>query len=537
MTRKIKVHFFGSFSVNSPDGTNLTPKSTKARGLLALLCEAKDMRRGRRWLAAMLWSDRGPSQASGSLRQALFEVRSALGKHSDVLRADRIDIWLEADDIETDLTTEGSPGREGREFLEGLDVRDEAFQEWAREARARYDPPFDEPLVSSRARSDANSLAIRAAPSSGGSPFERLAGTVIADEIARSLQDRLAAQRFAHPSEKEAYSLADVEVRCDVAEDHNRSVVFVRIESVKEGHILFSGHRSLNGTASDAISAETVDGLVHSAAAKMVHRLPRLMSLDRPEIAALGYSSAGISKLSAFTPEAFAEAQDCFERAYDADRSGVFLAWRAFVRMAQLVEGAGGNQAAWRDEVEELSRRVVEEAPDNGFALALIALTRVMLREPVAPSMQIAEDAIRQSGSALFARQTLAVAHSTIGNVKEAYTLSRSCQNAALEDDLAHVWNLYHALVCIASGRLEEARLAAAQAAEASPGFVAPRRQLVALCANAGDIVAARKYLSELSDLEHGFTLDRYLNDDRYPVITVRRAGLIESVRNAPLSD
>ncbi|MCJ7872777.1 hypothetical protein [Phaeobacter sp. J2-8] len=82
---------------------------------------------------------------------------------------------------------------------------------------------------------------------------------------------------------------------------------------------------------------------------------------------------------------------------------------------------------------------------------------------------------------------------------------------------------------------MTEARLAATRASEAAPGFIAPRRQLLALCANAGDMAGARKYLLQIKGLEPGFSLDRYLNDPEYPNLTLRKAGLIEPLRKFDL--
>ena len=535
MTKLFRVRFFGTFKVSAPDGSDVTPKGNKVRGLLALLCEADDMRRGRRWLAATLWSDRSADQANGSLRQALTDVRNALGKNSDVMAADRVDVWLDKERIETDLT-DASPFRtEGREFLEGLDIRDEAFNDWLRDARARYAAEgLAEPV---RPTGSSRSISIRAALSESGSPAARIAGLVIADEVAQTLENSLSAVRLSGRRRRGAMDSADVEVRCDVAEDGERSVVFLRIESSKDGRILFSGHRSLRGTASEAISAETVTGLVHSASSRLIHSLPRALKLDRPEVAALGYSSLGLSRLSTFTAEGFSDAHDHFEKAFETDRNSVFLAWRAFVRMAQLVEGVSGDRLAWIDEIEEATQKAVRDASGNGLTLALVSLTRIMLEDELEGPAQLAQQAIRMSGNSLFARQTLALAHSATGDVNRAYTLSRACQIADPADELGHLWSLYHALVCIAAGRLDEARLSAARSATLAPSFVAPRRQLVALCAHAGDLGAARSHLRELARLEADFTLDRYLSDDRYPNLTLRKAGLIKPLRDAPLED
>ena len=55
------------------------------------------------------------------------------------------------------------------------------------------------------------------------------------------------------------------------------------------------------------------------------------------------------------------------------------------------------------------------------------------------------------------------------------------------------------------------------------------------LCAHAGDIKGAQRYMRQIQALEPDFTLDRFLNDPAYPVPTLRRAGLISQLRKDEL--
>lgn len=535
MADQYEVRFYGGLTITNPEGRDVTPRGSKARGLLALLCEADEMRRGRRWLEGKLWSGRSQVQAAGSLRQTLTEVRQALHPDTDIFGADRLDVWLDANRIVTDLAP-GSPLRAAhRDLLEGLDVRDPEFEAWQQALLKRQIGSERPAAAMLNAHQALHTLSIRAAMSDAGSATERITGQIVADQVAKSLEERLSALRFASFERSRAAQSPDLEIRCDVAEDGARGVVFLRVESGRDGRTLFSGHRSVDGSASDIISSDVISGLVHSAASKIVHRLPAMIDLSRPEAAALGYSSLGMRKLARFDPAAFEDAQNYFQSAYDTNANGVYLAWRAFVRMAQLVEGGGGDHQSRLEEVAMLTRRSLEGARDNGLAVALVALTRIMLEDDLRAPAELAELAMQWNSNNMFARQTLAVAHSAVGDTAKAYEMSAACRNAGLEDELSHLWDLYHALVCISAGKLTEARLAATRASEAAPGFIAPRRQLLALCANAGDMAGARKYLLQIKGLEPGFSLDRYLNDPEYPNLTLRKAGLIEPLRKFDL--
>ncbi len=133
------IRLIGGFQVLDASGRDCTPRGAKSRALLAMLCQTPDRRRARRWLESKLWSDRGPEQASGSLRQALMELRKSLGDAAAGVLADRDGVSL--DNVQTDIETAPEDAalalRAGRDFLEGIDIVDPAFLEWLRGERQR----------------------------------------------------------------------------------------------------------------------------------------------------------------------------------------------------------------------------------------------------------------------------------------------------------------------------------------------------------------------------------------------------------------
>ena len=128
------MFLFGPFTVQGPDGADLTPKSRKSRAILAMLAVAPRGSRSRVWLRDKLWSDRGEDQASASLRQALLDIRSALGDRAAVvLTADKHTVSLDLAAIRVDAleAAQGSVAvGQTENFLEGIDVRDPEFEDW-----------------------------------------------------------------------------------------------------------------------------------------------------------------------------------------------------------------------------------------------------------------------------------------------------------------------------------------------------------------------------------------------------------------------
>lgn len=129
-----RMFLFGPFTVQGPDGADLTPKSRKSRAILAMLAVAPRGSRSRVWLRDKLWSDRGEDQASASLRQALLDIRSALGDRAAVvLTADKHTVSLDLAAIRVDALEAAQGGAavgQTENFLEGIDVRDPEFEDW-----------------------------------------------------------------------------------------------------------------------------------------------------------------------------------------------------------------------------------------------------------------------------------------------------------------------------------------------------------------------------------------------------------------------
>ena len=99
-----RIFLFGPLTVQDRAGTVRTPRGQKVQALVAMLALAPRGARSRVWLRDKLWSDRQEEQASASLRQALTELRKALGPLAqDILNADKNTVSLDLDRVWTDI--------------------------------------------------------------------------------------------------------------------------------------------------------------------------------------------------------------------------------------------------------------------------------------------------------------------------------------------------------------------------------------------------------------------------------------------------
>ena len=139
----LELVLLGGFKARAA-GHAIDVSGRKERALLAVLAMPPGEPRSRDKLAGLLWSDRGDKQARDSLKQALLRLRKAFGTlHPLPILTDRESLTLDAAHVAVDVQefeqriAEGTPDAIARaatlyrgDLLDGLGVRDPAFEEW-----------------------------------------------------------------------------------------------------------------------------------------------------------------------------------------------------------------------------------------------------------------------------------------------------------------------------------------------------------------------------------------------------------------------
>ena len=226
----VRIRLRGDFCVTSPTGQLLTPKSKKAMGLLALLAVSDNHTRVRRWIENMLWSDRAPEQARGSLRTTLVDIRKSLGDFAPILGSDRTSVWLDADRIETDLDDEDST----REFLEGLDITDPEFNDWLMQQRMT--------LVRRRGANQSGLMMPTRVSIQCGEPWsvssnKNVKPQIVNDQIGKIITDFVASSRRTINE-----TSADLVIRTSIEEEGSGAAIFVQVIDPTKDEIVHSDH-------------------------------------------------------------------------------------------------------------------------------------------------------------------------------------------------------------------------------------------------------------------------------------------------------
>ncbi|MBL4916088.1 AfsR/SARP family transcriptional regulator [Szabonella alba] len=524
----VELGLYGPFTLRSlKDGQDLSLRPHKSRAILAMLALAPDQRRSRRWIEERLWSDRGPQQAAGSLRQALVDLRKALGAHDDILIADRE--WLSLHPGALRLC----PAAEtGGELLEGVSVRDPAFLRWREaEHRAASGAAVVAGLIRADVTPAGEPVTLRCTTANLPGTGSGIVAEIISARIAADIAEHLTACTIAPNGGGTVRPAADLEINCNVIEDNGICLAFIKIVHLASGRVLYSRDCRFTGTATALAGSEALVQTAWEAAERTVARVPHVLGVARnaPKSAALG--QLALHKMFSFNEVQLAEADRLMEQAWEVEGNTVHLAWRGLLQMVKAIELGQARKPELHDAALSLTAHAMERQDGNATVKALVSQTRAMLFGDAVAAGQAALAALEENPRNPFALQAMAVAKMLAGDGEEAYRMSALGRSHASRSTFRHWWDAHHATVCVATGRLPEAIRAAEAAAFAAPSLRPAYRYLLSLYAHQGDLDRANSMKERLEEIEPGFTLDRMLGDPDYPVRTLRSTGLLGQLR------
>ena len=128
----------GPFRLTGPDGRRIDITSRRGMALVAMLALSRDGERTRAWLQERLWGSRGDTQAQGSLRTELSELRKRLNLAGPpLLSAGHERVRLDLSRLDIDMRAAETAARADiGELLEGLEIPgEEGFESWLLQER------------------------------------------------------------------------------------------------------------------------------------------------------------------------------------------------------------------------------------------------------------------------------------------------------------------------------------------------------------------------------------------------------------------
>ena len=147
----LEISLFGGFCVRCGTDQHIELAGRKDCALLGYLAVSPGVSFSREKLATLLWGDSGDRQARDSLKQALLRLRRSLSPVSSMpLVANRQSVKLDRDNVTVDVgifeqllgdatpeALEGAIALYRGDLLDGIQVRDAAFEDWLLVERQR----------------------------------------------------------------------------------------------------------------------------------------------------------------------------------------------------------------------------------------------------------------------------------------------------------------------------------------------------------------------------------------------------------------
>ncbi|MEO1774004.1 MAG: hypothetical protein AAFS07_03545 [Pseudomonadota bacterium] len=539
--KRITLSLFGPFSVVSDNGQDLTPSSTKACGLLALLATGRAHRRSRAWLQDKLWSDRAPRQAAGSLRQALVEARRALGIHAQALVADRSMIALDHERIRIafDRTCPSSEA----EFLQGIDLRDPEFETWLRDMRAHYaqataaaaQPTAPLPNSSSDAPQPGfHGPAIALIAAGDGGADARLLETLFIDAAAHSMREVLEIHVYtilttATPRTIPSPGSLIVTVKAFVC-GVDQLGLRVTLEEAGTLRSFWAEHAMVALPLSLMSENVACLALVHRLLQALTRNLAPAVSGGGPtgrEAAAQVTAIAGLRKMFSMRHSELLEAEHMFAAAIEREPRGLYYAWRAQLAVIRFVELAADDVLVLKAECAEHCARAMELEPLNSHVLAAVANAKMLLERDLEASTLLSQQAVSANRANPLAWWSWANVTLYRGELEMAHAAAVIAQSLTERSSLKFWADFQRSLTAALTGRREEAIRFGTSASALAPSFRPPLRYLVALHAARGDRDATLDAAEQLRRIEDSFSIDKLLFDPEYPVSLMRKTSLL----------
>lgn len=515
MTEKLTFSMFGAFSVMTPSGVDMMPRSAKTRALIALLAASDNLSCQRAWAQELLWKDRAPEQRAASLRQALVELRRCWADIPDVLTADRQTIGLNPDRIVID----NSGKDRGQLFLEDLVLKEPAFADWVERHRSGTDAADAKAGAVSAARPvEMRNVVVTCRSERGGDAIA--AEHLVHDRLCAILGECAGVSLKSTPGLNEPSDELLITIKASVS---GPAPAFLRVvvERLPQGVLLHSASTRL---PPDVLAATEMPEVLQLCA--QVADVVRLAGPVPNQAASMaGLVGEAVEQMFTFEPARVARAVSLLEQAQKATASGIVAGWLVQALNIQYVERHLPTEATLAERIEENCRQALALAPMNSDVLAAVANARVNVTRDHLAGYELARRAVEMNNANPLAWWALSNALVCIGQARRALEAAHRAQFLAQGTRFAFWADFQASVVSAVLGQTDAATRVGERASALNPAFRPPMRYLVALHAMRGDMDRARTKAIRLTSEERDFSVTRMIEDADYPIGIMRRYG------------
>ncbi|PZX15012.1 TolB-like protein [Palleronia aestuarii] len=540
---KLELQLYGSFSCRWSDGTRVQIPGAKHRALLAMLAIGRNGTQSRTWLQSRLWSRSGEELGRQSLRRAISDLKRIFGEtaYGRLFDVSNIDLRLRPEEVRI------CGGERDGPFLDGLTIREPAFEEWLAHERdrGRADRERPRPRIAI-----SPTLAVVPFQAIDGEPGTRDFADLFAAETTRAISRSRMIDVISHLSCRSfsggSLQLQDVRSQLDAdylihgalrsdGRDFRLDADFIEAAT---GHIVWT--HTFTGAIRDVLMGDSV--IVRQIAEQAGQTILRssvdlARSRPLPEVESHALFMASIAQMHQHRQTSFIQARRQLEELIqrNPERSELY-AWLAKWYILAISQGWSDDPQADMQRAAQSAARGLDVDPVCSISLTVDGMIQgSSLGDPDLAHSRFTE-ATRINPNQALAWLMFGRMHAFLGNGEEAVQFTSRARALSPLDPLGYFYDAIAATAHQVADDNETARVLAERSIASNPRHTSSYRTLAIAQELLDDHAAAAQTIATLKRLEPDLTVSRY--QARHPAglmaqgqrwaEALRRAGLPE---------
>ena len=528
------------------DDADFTPKSVKARALLAMLALAPRGSRSRVWLRHKLWSDKSEDHAGASLRQSLLDIRRSLGQLSEhIVHSDKNTVSLNLDLVEIDLQTwiEGRPNDfdlgDGsfsiqESFLEGLAVRDPEFQDWLEKERTALQRRVDDTglEIDLRPKSDfdrsQSALSDHHAPKnpnpSAGSHDWKLiflpSRAIGLDPQLDRYQSELTflmrktfvqtgdyhVQDYDGPlgylGQSGQNSQGTLGLQTSLYRDAGQIRAETKLIDASSGGLVWTGQFDTKAPSNNAIP----HGFGHDLVTYSLSQANRYLGTLDPDQKDIRIANA-VAAMFRLSQDDLTRSEAILLQCLKLKPSAQIYAWLAFNMTFRVGQRMKFEDRIVIEQAQEYAQKALELDRDNALVATLVAHVHSYLFGEYDFAAGLFEKSLKSNPTQLLGWDLYGILHAYAGQPQKALSMSNWACKLGSQSPYLYYYETTRAIAANFAGHHQIAIQAGASALGVRPDFNSLLRVLVSSHAHLGEMSKAEKYLGKLRLVEPDFSI------------------------------
>lgn len=547
------LYLLGSPRLVRDDDVDVSPRMLKSRCLLAFLALRHGAPTERARLQDLLWSTRSTKCGRDSLKKALADIRGCFpGDHETPLLTKGGPVSLDLSDIKVDVLDDlgsSSQAFDQPEFLEGVDLPDDPFNEWVRRVRINLE---DRPAKASAKIGNALSSSPRNQAVQPSQLFNLAILPLVVmdtDQRAFHLGNLLANAFIARAQQCGLYSCYDLRSGRESAQSGAPPCdVLISIDAtcLKDEYLLGFvarqvGTNRMIWSQSQALSVQDLlQSRLEVMASRSIDQLSeRLLRFDGfgtdAHLAARQVLSA-IDHIFRLTSPDLEIAEELLQSATQKHESSVFLAWQTHLSAFKAEKNGRMANPHLLEKTRELANRALELDRQNPTTIALVAHAYSFVLRDIETARALISGVRDQASKSALLADTMAMVEFYQGNYQAAHKLAVLAASKGRYSPYRYSFTTSVAMTNLMLGNyktaIQDAKTAILQHPVIGGHVYEPTlRTLAASYGLDGQLENGRNSLMKLISQDQGFDFDQLnsIEDAPFPnpkVLDVVRSGL-----------